>query len=1258
MSTNIKLKRSAVQGKVPTTADLELGELAINTYDGKLYLKKDDGTEGIVDVTGGGATIPSLDAVTTVGSDTTNSITVGGLDVNGNITLIGTVDGRDVAADGTKLDGISVGAEVNQNAFSSVVVSGQPTITADTKTDTLTITAGAGIALSANSTTDTITISTTVGGGTVTSVGMTTPTGFVVSGSPITSSGTLALAYDTGYQGYTSTEATKLAGIEVGATADQSASEILAALITVDGAASGLDADILDGQHGSYYLDWTNVTNKPDPTITLAGDLSGSVTLTDLASGTLTASIVANSVVLGADTTGDYIATISGTIGEIEVSSVGSEGAAITIGLPNDVTVGGTLSVSNINVTGTVDGRDVSVDGTKLDGIETGATADQSASEILSLLLVVDGAASDLDADLLDGQHGSYYSDWTNVTNKPDPTITLAGDLTGSVTLTDLTSGTLTASIAANSVALGSDTTGNYVATISGTANEIEVTGSGAEGAGVTIGLPNDVTVSGALTVSSINVTGTVDGRDLSVDGAKLDGISSGAEVNQNAFSSIVVAGQTTIAADTKMDTLTIAAGTGISITTDANIDTLTITASTNGTVTSVGMTTPTGLVVSGSPITSSGTLALTYDTGYQGYTSTEASKLAGIESGATADQSAAEILAALTTVDGATSGLDADLLDGQHGSYYLDWTNTTNKPDPVITLAGDLSGSVTLTDLASGTLTASIVANAVELGTDTTGNYVATISGTANEIEVTGSGSETAAVTIGLPNSVTITTDLTVGRNLVVTGDFTVTGNTTIISANNLAITDNMIYLNEGSVITNPDLGITGNYNDGTYTHTGIFRDSTDNRWKFFKRYDPEPDSFIDTAHASYVAGDVQAATFYGDLSGNATTATTLQTSRTIGDVSFDGSANILPERINYKDTRVDNFTPYTYTGVSLHSKLNGIDNLDDGGSYHSVLNMQPWSDFTGGNSTQLGFTDNKNIYIRNAANSSSWSSWTKIYDQDDASSSVIASTLVLRDSAGSIAANNATLTTLTTSGDAIVSRAIITNANPTIAITETDRPTDNKSWYIQSTAGELAVRAATDAGATGGDNWRFIRSNEQITSFQGRSSGSPSITLSNVNRDIAFAGGSASVGTSDANYLVVNTNATERIRIASDGSVGIGTVSPSTLLHVAGEVTAVDFNTTSDRNVKENIEPIVNAISKVSAINGVTFNFIGDPETQRHAGVIAQDVEKVLPEAVQEMADGIKHVAYGNLIGLLIEAIKEQQKQIDDLKSIISYK
>ena len=84
-------------------------------------------------------------------------------------------------------------------------------------------------------------------------------------------------------------------------------------------------------------------------------------------------------------------------------------------------TTGADIS-GNVVLSGTVDGRDVSVDGTKLDGIDTAAKDDQTAAEILTAVKTVDGAASGLDADLLDGQHGAYYTAYadTAVTNLVD----------------------------------------------------------------------------------------------------------------------------------------------------------------------------------------------------------------------------------------------------------------------------------------------------------------------------------------------------------------------------------------------------------------------------------------------------------------------------------------------------------------------------------------------------------------------------------------------------------------------------------------------------------------------------------------------------------------------------------------------------------------------------------------------------------------------------------------------------------------------
>jgi hypothetical protein len=95
-------------------------------------------------------------------------------------------------------------------------------------------------------------------------------------------------------------------------------------------------------------------------------------------------------------------------------------------------------------------------------------------------------------------------------------------------------------------------------------------------------------------------------------------------------------------------------------------------------------------------------------------------------------------------------------------------------------------------------------------------------------------------------------------------------------------------------------------------------------------------------------------------------------------------------------------------------------------------------------------------------------------------------------------------------------------------------------------------------------------------------------------------------------------------------------------------------DVNSTSDIRYKKNIETIDNALEKVQLLRGVTFDWDHEDfdTTNRATGVIAQDVEKVLPEAVRENEDGFKNVTYGNMVGLLIEAIKEQQEQIDALK------
>ena len=620
MSTLIKLKRSAVAGRIPTTSNLELGELAINTADGKLYIKQE---------TGGVESIVEFSA-----------------DANDLLTLLKTVDGAGSGLDADLLDGISsaqfLRSDEDDTFNGNLVVSGNLTVSGNTtyvNTET--------IQLSDNI----ITLNANEAGTPSQDAGLEVERG---------TSSNVVLQWN---------EANDYWEVASGGT--------IGRIITTgdEGAGNGFDADQLDGQEGSYYLDFTNTTNKPDPQIdvNITGKVTGSgtTTLTDLGNGTIaitaelantavtaasygSASLIptftvdedgritaaADVSVAGVDGVDWYTANntfeISTVDGSLFQTNVSAFDANVDFGAGIDVT-------GDITVTGTVDGRDVNADGTKLDGIETGATADQTASEILTLLKTVDGEYSGLDADLLDGANSAYYTDFTNATNKPDPTITLAGDLSGAVTLTDLASGTLTADITASGV-----TAASY---------------------------------GGATSIPIITVA--ADGRLTSVTTASVAGIGSTQWYNANNTFQINTgdgSSYNTIISDFAAN---VDFGAGIDVTGDITV---------TGTV-------------DGRDVAADGT------------------KLDGIEAGSTGDQTAAEILTAIKTVDGTTSGLDADLLDGQEGTYYLDFTNATNLPDPQIDVAitGKVTGTgtTTLTDLGNGTIsiTAELANTAVTAG-------------------------------------------------------------------------------------------------------------------------------------------------------------------------------------------------------------------------------------------------------------------------------------------------------------------------------------------------------------------------------------------------------------------------------------------------------------------------------------------------------------------------------------------------------------
>lgn len=207
------------------------------------------------------------------------------------------------------------------------------------------------------------------------------------------------------------------------------------------------------------------------------------------------------------------------------------------------------------------------------------------------------------------------------------------------------------------------------------------------------------------------------------------------------------------------------------------------------------------------------------------------------------------------------------------------------------VTLSGDVAGTASFSG-NTVTINTTIQSDSVALGTDTTGDYVRTIQGTSNEISVTGAGSESRDVTIGLPDDVTITAQLNVGENIVaagntsvggaldvtgdarvggdmtIDGDLTVEGALTYISTSTVQADDSMFKLAANNVADLLDSGIYAAHvsSNTTLQYAGYFRDASDNSRNaedgVFKFYvsDVEPGTTVDTTDNRFRLAQVDA--------------------------------------------------------------------------------------------------------------------------------------------------------------------------------------------------------------------------------------------------------------------------------------------------------------------------------------------------------------------------------------------------------------
>ena len=269
--------------------------------------------------------------------------------------------------------------------------------------------------------------------------------------------------------------------------------------------------------------------------------------------------------------------------------------------------------------------------------------------------------------------------------------------------------------------------------------------------------------------------------------------------------------------------------------------------------------------------------------------------------------------------------------------------------------------------------------------------------------------------------------------------------------------------------------------------------------------------------------------------------------------------------------------------------------------------------------------------------------------------------------------------------SGSAQIDGSLL-GSNKTITIGSTSTTLGGTSTTI---AGLTSVTSTTFVGALTG-NASTATTLATARTINGTSfDGSANITIPNLvsgssQIDVASTTGDIALGTrTSGNYVAslvegtgvtITNNSGEGTTptiaigqaVATNSEVqfaklGVGGAHDATYeLKVTGDIGAtgdIVAYVSSDERLKNNVEVISNPIEKVQSLRGVTWEWnelASDAVKQSpNVGVIAQEVEKVLPQLVHDRENGFKGVDYAKLTGLLIEAIKEQQKQIDELKS-----
>ena len=992
---------------------------------------------------------------------------------------------------------------------------------------------------------------------------------------------------------------TKLDSVESSATADQTAAEILTAVKTVDGASSGLDADLLDGVQGASYL-------RSDADDTFTGTLQ-----------------------------------VEGATGE-------------TIRLHrSDTTVSGGNLIGQIAFSHDDDTN--SGDGVLIKGIANGGTGNTTLQihtgtpgSLTEKIRVSDSKVEnkvDLEVTGTTKTNGTGYNP-ANTQWATNAALITTGSYGGGLTFVDGSAGY---SIRVENS--GADLVIGQGATSGALTQKVKITSAG-------IDVNGNVEFNGLSGTGAVTVTDILDEDDMSTNSATMlatqQSIKAYVDANAGSMSNAQV--RAAVEAATDSNVFTDADHSKLNAI-EASAD---VTDATN--VTAAGALMDSELasiadvkaldqsVVSGASPTFA-TTNMTDASNKRFMSDAQETKLDGIEASATADQTAAQILTAIKTVDGSGSGLDADVLDGIGSGSFLrsDVDDAVNAYSTQIRFPSNTTGATASGDQASLEVRQATGNSDAFMTFHVAGDFAAYfgIDGTTNDLFVggwsmgankykiwhqnnDGSGSGLDADTLdGVQGASYLRSD---------TSD-TFTG--TLTMAGQLQMNGNII-----------------NDCEDIYLRDRIFHDDDTNTYMQFHAADQFR---VVTGGVERLEVNNSQVTVQGVLGVN----TRIQSLQTRTQGTTDTQQWIAGSSANFKEI-------YAYDNGTFYDRLNGGNCTNyQWGAYsnipiYTITNNTIRTTLLGNGRFGIGTTSpgdllhvEGNIYLGTSSRT--------VYTSGSGN-------LQFQSNTGEIlfrTANGGT-TNMTTSGDGMKIATNLTIGSQII------HDGDTNTYTQFHAADQWRV-------VTGGTERLEVNNTATTVNQELRPKGDLNLR-SDSNTAVRYVhiprgGGVTFYGDASVNHSITSRNisgtASDDIHIASYGSVilkldsnnnqtsgadfkiyrnGTSTVA----LTVSGEngnLTAEgDVTAFSDERLKENITVIPNAIEKVSQIRGVTYTRNDQKDKEKvYAGVIAQEVEKVLPEVVNTTEDDTKTVAYGNMVGLLIEAVKEQQEQINQLKKQI---